>query len=115
MFPQMAPSLHVMHRVVHDKISTDGLYMYVGERLVKWMAHSNLLSLVRQMHQEFELNPPVPEGLAQQQEKRSSMVSNASEAPQFHEDQNCAEPDDDIDIEEEDKAEELAPLVVRSE
>ena len=43
------------------------------------------------------------------------MVSNASEAPQFHEDPNCAEPDDEIDIEEEDKAEELAPLVVRSE
>jgi len=75
-FPQMAPTIHVLHKVVHEKISKDDKYNYIGERLVNWKAHSNLLSLVRQMHQEFELNPPIPENMLQNQ-----AAGNQSEAP----------------------------------
>ena len=35
-FPQLAPSVHVMHSVVHDQISKDGKYMYIGARLTQW-------------------------------------------------------------------------------
>ena len=82
-FPQMAPSIHVMHSVVHEKISKDGKYLYIGERLAAWKSHSNLLSLVRQMHQEFELNPPIPENMLHQGAGHDSQISNASEAPQM--------------------------------
>lgn len=74
-FPQMAPSIHVMHSVVHEKISKDGKYDYIGDFLANWKPHSNLLSVVRQMHQEFELNPPIPENLlSKQQVGRNSDV-----------------------------------------
>ena len=57
----MAPQIIVMHRVTHEKISKDGKYTYIGDRLTKWTNFSNLLNLVRQMHQEFELAPPISE------------------------------------------------------
>ena len=88
MFPQMAPTIHVMHSVVHDQISKDGKYLYIGQRLVDWKPHSNLLSLVRAMHQEFELNPPIPEHMikaSNMQIGNNSEVSNASEAPHVEE------------------------------
>lgn len=63
-FPLAAPSIHVMHRVVHDKISKDGKYVYLSDKLTNWGQHSNLLALIRHMHQEFELSPPLPEHMA---------------------------------------------------
>lgn len=66
MFPQMAPQIVVMHRVTHEKISKDGRYAYIGDRLTKWNVYSNLQNLVRQMHQEFEMNPPISEGAVNQ-------------------------------------------------
>lgn len=59
------------------------------------------------MHQEFELNPPIPEALLQQQQEQelqqpvlgaNSQVSTHSEAPQF--DSQVAA-DDELNIEEE--------------
>ena len=50
-----------MHHVVHDKID-EKTYMYIGDNLKKWAGHSNLLSIIRQMHQEFEMNAPIPVG-----------------------------------------------------
>jgi hypothetical protein len=49
----MPPIVYVMHRVIHDKISTDGQFLYTGEKITNWKSHSNLLAVIRQMHQEF--------------------------------------------------------------
>ena len=59
----MPPVVHVMHRVVHAKVSKDERYTFMDDKLVNWKPHYNLLSILRQMHQEFQLSPPVPENL----------------------------------------------------
>ena len=61
LFPSTAPSIHVLHRVVHPKISKDGHYLYTDEKLQNWQVHNNLQTIIRQMHQEFQLNPPLLE------------------------------------------------------
>ena len=38
--------------------------MYVGDSLKKWGGHSNLLAVIRTLHQEFELCAPIPVGHA---------------------------------------------------
>ena len=62
-FPQMPPVINVMHRVTHQKITKDGSYRYCGEKVENWKSHSNLLALIRQLHQDFQMNPPVPENV----------------------------------------------------
>ena len=100
-----------MHRVVHDQISKDGNYQYIGEKITNWIPSSNLLQLVRRMHQEFELNPPIPENLVQ---NNGSAVSAASEQPQI----NPAQNDEEIEVQEEQEKpqeEELVKPEIRTE
>ena len=60
-FPMQAPTINVMHAVVHDKIEPQ-TYKYIGDSLNNWGGHSNLLSVIRQMHQEFQAKAPIPVG-----------------------------------------------------
>ena len=60
-FPQQAPTINVMHAVVHSKIEAQ-TYAYLGDSLKNWGSYSNLLSIIRQMHQEFQQQAPIPVG-----------------------------------------------------
>ena len=86
-FPDITPTIRVMHRVVHANVKA-GTYEYIGPCLTKWGPHSNLLSVVRTLHQEFELSPPIPEGHKDAQKVSSQMQgpasnSQVSDAPQI--------------------------------
>jgi len=52
-------------------------------QLSQWQPHYSLLSVVRQMHAEFQLSPPIPENYFKLQ--ASSEVSAVSEAPKVEE------------------------------
>ena len=61
-FPQSRPILQVLAKVMHKDL--DPTYKtYNGKAIAEWGAHCDLLSALRQMQADFELNPPVPEGM----------------------------------------------------
>lgn len=80
----MAPIIKVQYRVTHPNIDS-ATFEYKGPVITKWESHSNLLNVVRQMHNEFEIDPPVPEGhhALANQVSNASQVSAASEAPRI--------------------------------
>ena len=75
-----------MHAVVHDMVEP-GTYKYLGESLKNWGSHSNLLSIIRQMHQEFQTKAPIPVGHKdlqnnnQAQEKEQEVEVQIEEEP----------------------------------
>ena len=102
----MAPSIHVMHRVVHSKISTDGQYLYTGQKITNWGQHSNLCNLIRHLHQEFELEAPVPENLV----NRHPGGSLASDAPNIGEEKEEQPQPEDIVVEDGNKGQDVEPV-----
>ena len=57
-FPQTAPTITLMHKVTHEKIDPV-TFAYKSDLLNNWGAHSSLLTLLRQLSSEFELQAPV--------------------------------------------------------
>ena len=80
-----APTIWVMHRVVHEKIDPQ-TFAYKNESLKNWSPHSQLSEILRKMHQEFELNPPLPEGHQQLAAKSNQVQKQESEVISVQED-----------------------------
>lgn len=62
-FPESAPIIQVMARVVHPEIDSV-TKTYQGQPVKGWAPHSILVNVVRALHQSFELKPPIPESMA---------------------------------------------------
>ena len=60
-FPAAKPIIQVLARVTHKDIDNNSK-IYTGVCLQSWGTHSNLLNIMRTVHQDFERDPPLPEG-----------------------------------------------------
>lgn len=81
-FPIAKPNLQVMSRVVHDSI--DSSKNIVTPMLEGWDIYkngSNLLSVVRDIHQRFDQTPPIPEKLMQQINNNEGQMGNQKVRP----------------------------------
>ena len=63
-FPYTAPVISCMARVTHPNIERN-TYAYRGPLIQNWNQNSNLTVIVKAIHEEFKVNPPMPEGVAQ--------------------------------------------------
>lgn len=59
-FPHQAPTIVVMARVLHAEIDPERK-TYGGHVIREWSVHSNLLQLVKTVHHQFNISPPLPE------------------------------------------------------
>lgn len=66
-FPYTAPVISCMARVTHPNVERN-TYAYKGPLVQNWNQSSNLTVLVKAIHEEFKVNPPIPEGMAGQQQ-----------------------------------------------
>lgn len=62
-FPYTAPVISCMARVTHQNVERN-TYAYKGPLVQNWNQNSNLTVLVKAIHEEFKLTPPMPEGVA---------------------------------------------------
>lgn len=62
-FPQIPPTVQIMHKVTHEKFDP-ATYAYQSDLLRNWGAHSNMLTLIRQLNSELEVNAPINEASA---------------------------------------------------
>ena len=63
-FPYTAPVISCMARVTHPNIERN-TYAYKGPVIQNWNQNSNLTATVKAIHEEFKVNPPMPEGAHQ--------------------------------------------------
>lgn len=52
-----------MARVTHPNVEKN-TYAYKGPQIQSWNQNSNLSQLIKAIHEEFKVNPPIPEGMA---------------------------------------------------
>jgi ubiquitin-protein ligase len=62
-FPHQPPTIQVMARVLHKEIDPVTKF-YIGQALKGWNEQSTLLQLIRTIHQQFDMVPPIPESMA---------------------------------------------------
>lgn len=92
----------------------DASLQYKGACLANWQVHSNLLSVVRQMHQDFDLNPPLPVQAAQPQPADAEQPAEVAIESQEEIKQEDPEPQPE-DVAADEDQEESANTKIRTE
>ncbi|CDW85849.1 UNKNOWN [Stylonychia lemnae] len=72
LYPSQAPFIQVLARVIHQDLHPQTKH-YQGKMIREWGIHSTILNVMRQIHAEFNLNPPLPESVNQPQNQQQML------------------------------------------